>query len=415
MFYSTWKSIESIVVQDAITLKPETVGMIDSSLIEITNTIKIKEIEYEEFNYRNIKINEEIKPKKSGYQPSSNSQNLNNRLHLIIIILSNRICKGFIFSNKNICNNIVSIKSKDNIILNNKVNSFRTDGILVDTKEELNQIVPYKIGKQLKNISIKQNFHEENLKNSKQEEFNINIQNHPIDIQNNLEKNCINNNYVNEFYDIKSNINSSNKSKFNKIENKESNNELNQYPVKESEILDLGNEDNIVNFQQLTEKELFEKEYTDEIIIKTKGDLNELPIEILLKVDKRTSFEYLWDDLKENHPIINIILIKSILNPFFIRLLEILFGWSLEFCLNALFFTDDVIDKQTEEKLKKGSNSIGLVYVIVHDFAKSLWPVIITIIVTTLIGYLRKVPKNYKNTINSSLLSNDKNEVLLGM
>jgi hypothetical protein len=138
---------------------------------------------------------------------------------------------------------------------------------------------------------------------------------------------------------------------------------------------------------------------------KTKADLEELPFLLKLKLDHRTFLQFLWDELKDKHPYINIILIKSILKPFFIRLLTIMFDLSLEFSLNAMFFTDEYLDKQAETKLKEGSQSTGFTYVVLNEVSKSFWPVLISFIIGFATSLIILVPKIYKEELNSALIS----------
>ena len=158
-----------------------------------------------------------------------------------------------------------------------------------------------------------------------------------------------------------------------------------------------------------------DQKITNDKIIKTKADIDALSIHLRIKIDQRSSFQYFLHDLKDSHPLINIFLVKSILNPFFIRLIEIAFGLSLTFSLNALFFTDKYINKQADVKTEKGSHATGFWFVLLNEFSKSLWSLVITIIIMILARIIKKVPESLKKILNTTLVSVDKQVVLNGM
>eukprot|EP00340_Litonotus_pictus_P002594 CAMPEP_0170522680 /NCGR_PEP_ID=MMETSP0209-20121228/8102_1 /TAXON_ID=665100 ORGANISM="Litonotus pictus, Strain P1" /NCGR_SAMPLE_ID=MMETSP0209 /ASSEMBLY_ACC=CAM_ASM_000301 /LENGTH=737 /DNA_ID=CAMNT_0010810315 /DNA_START=3940 /DNA_END=6150 /DNA_ORIENTATION=- len=91
----------------------------------------------------------------------------------------------------------------------------------------------------------------------------------------------------------------------------------------------------------------------------TKNDLSELPLAIAIRVDKRSFWRYFWDDMVETNNFLNLILVKSMMNPFIVRLYAVFVSYSLDFALNALFFTDDYIDGQASHKLENGEDSTG--------------------------------------------------------
>jgi hypothetical protein len=82
-------------------------------------------------------------------------------------------------------------------------------------------------------------------------------------------------------------------------------------------------------------------EYNNPITI---GDYEQLgPLDII-RYDKRSICKYLTDRLIMDHTIVSLIFKKSLFDPFFIRILKLVFQVSLQFCTNALLFTDDYID-----------------------------------------------------------------------
>jgi hypothetical protein len=73
-------------------------------------------------------------------------------------------------------------------------------------------------------------------------------------------------------------------------------------------------------------------------------DYQELTIYELAFYDKRTFWLLYWDLLMEDHILLNVIFKRSIMDPLWIRLIYIVFNLSIMFALNALFFSDDLID-----------------------------------------------------------------------
>jgi hypothetical protein len=73
-------------------------------------------------------------------------------------------------------------------------------------------------------------------------------------------------------------------------------------------------------------------------------DYEELGAMDVIEYDKRKFTKYLADELVMNHSIISLFFKKSLFDPFYIRLMKLIFQISLQFCTNALLFTDDYID-----------------------------------------------------------------------
>lgn len=83
--------------------------------------------------------------------------------------------------------------------------------------------------------------------------------------------------------------------------------------------------------------------------IKTFKDYETLnPVEAI-KLDKRPFGIIFWEFLVKENPILNIIFYESILEPLWIRCINFYFSLSLLFFMNALFFTDDEIDKRSDQ------------------------------------------------------------------
>jgi hypothetical protein len=83
--------------------------------------------------------------------------------------------------------------------------------------------------------------------------------------------------------------------------------------------------------------------------IKTFRDFDSLnPLEAI-KFDKRPFVWVFWCILVKENPILNLVFYESILEPLWIRCINFYFSLSLLFFMNALFFTDDEIDKRSDQ------------------------------------------------------------------
>jgi hypothetical protein len=75
-------------------------------------------------------------------------------------------------------------------------------------------------------------------------------------------------------------------------------------------------------------------------------DYEELLPRELLKFDKRTTFAYLKDLMILDHTILSLVFRKSLKDPLFIRVLQVVYSFSMQFAINAMLYTDGVIDER---------------------------------------------------------------------
>ena len=73
-------------------------------------------------------------------------------------------------------------------------------------------------------------------------------------------------------------------------------------------------------------------------------DISSLPLKDLLKYDDRSNMKYLWDLLKRKHSIISTFVPRSILNPRSLSIIFLFFNMSVNFALNAIFYSDTYIN-----------------------------------------------------------------------
>lgn len=141
---------------------------------------------------------------------------------------------------------------------------------------------------------------------------------------------------------------------------------------------------------------------------KTHADLANLPQILALKYDNRNFIEFFWDQFKEKQEILNLILIKSIKEPFFLRLIRLLFGISLDFAFNTYFFNDTDVDKQAEIKEKEGANAIGFGYVLANELMEMIFALMISMVVVILTNLIIRIPADAEENLNTALQSEDK-------
>jgi hypothetical protein len=120
------------------------------------------------------------------------------------------------------------------------------------------------------------------------------------------------------------------------------NNQANVLQLREN----VNSERNELHLQSLGSKTI----NTEQTKIKSKSnqisipDYESLTPMDLLIYDKRSNFKYLTDILILEHPIISVILKRSLKDPLFLRLFKLLFSLSIVFGMNALTYTDSYID-----------------------------------------------------------------------
>lgn len=150
-------------------------------------------------------------------------------------------------------------------------------------------------------------------------------------------------------------------------------------------------------------------------LLRTDADLNLLPIRIRLKLDEDNFFVYIFNDFIQNQDFIGIFVGKSIFDPFYLRVLKLLFNLSIMFGLNAYFFTEDSIDSQTEAKIENGGDSVGFEYVLVNQIMNYMWPIIITNILLFATNIILRIPKEFKMSLFEKLKNSDMEVQLAGL
>lgn len=196
---------------------------------------------------------------------------------------------------------------------------------------------------------------------------------------------------------------------------------INSYMIKESKK-DLKvekakskfNYDKIKIYNQTSKKEEDNQKKTPSKIIRTLKDYDSLSLEEQLKLDSRKSKDYFIEHLKYNHQILSLIYKKSLIDPLFLRYTLLLFAYSNEFTLNSLFFTDSYIDIRTTIVIQFKSSSLNFIYTLTNELSKSIWSVVISIIIEIFINRIVYISGKKEKEFNDSLITHKLDEVKKG-
>ena len=112
------------------------------------------------------------------------------------------------------------------------------------------------------------------------------------------------------------------------------------------------------------------------------------------KEDNTGFIQFVWNDLKSNHSLLNLICYRSIIEPFNIRLLTFFYETSIEFAFNAALYDDETVAKRSELILSGGKPDF--LFTLGQLFYKSVISVIIPIIIIKLINKLVTPTKKVK-------------------
>ena len=131
----------------------------------------------------------------------------------------------------------------------------------------------------------------------------------------------------------------------------------------------------------------------------TVNDINGLKPDQQLKFDLRTDTQYFVDTLVCNHSLVGLFFKKTIMKPFWLRVLTSLFSYGNMFLFNALMFSDSLVLAR-ENKSKDESN---LAYTLTHEFTKAFISVLIAFILNYFAGWIQSIPKEYSESVNEAL------------
>ena len=181
---------------------------------------------------------------------------------------------------------------------------------------------------------------------------------------------------------VKKGKKSNSKSKKKKIKEKKRNKKK-EIHSNENSYFTINNNNYLVNSNtsvnskiELKDKE--NKKY-EEILKLNDYELNTLPYEKALDQDKRTYFEYYYSLLKMNHIFIFIFFNDKDYNSKVIKIFLLIFSFSLNLTINALFFSDE-----TMHKIYKDKGTFNFIYQLPQILYSTIISAVINIIIKKL-------------------------------
>src|SRR5690606_26446628 len=110
-------------------------------------------------------------------------------------------------------------------------------------------------------------------------------------------------------------------------------------------------------------------------------DYEEMSFEQVIVHEKRQLCNYYLAVLLERHLILSIFFRKSLLKPKFLTFILLFFSMSLDFSLNAIFYSDGYISDRYHEPSE--NESYG--YTLMNELPKSIWSLLISSVITCLL------------------------------
>lgn len=196
--------------------------------------------------------------------------------------------------------------------------------------------------------------------------------------------------------DLSDNITNNNNTKV--VENK----------IKTPTFRKINNKSNIANkrCENVEEFQLDTKSSTSKPVLTLK-DYETMKFEDLILYDKRSFVTYFIQTFMIEHSILEIIFIRSLLIPKLIRILLLFSCFSIDFTLNAVFYSDDYISsKYTNSRVNNNNDNTNVdsfFYVLTTQLAKSIWSIVISSLLTTLIQCLHKPKAEFEMLLTKAI------------
>lgn len=141
-------------------------------------------------------------------------------------------------------------------------------------------------------------------------------------------------------------------------------------------------------------------------------DLTELTIDEQIKTDNRGFWKFFKDRLMLCHSIL--ILFKySLIEPLYIRHLELIFSISSQFALNAIFFNDDYINQRTDTIVYENKDT-GFLFTLANEFSKSIISTVITFILSIIGSQIKNIQEDVEDDFNKALISENYEVIIEG-
>lgn len=144
----------------------------------------------------------------------------------------------------------------------------------------------------------------------------------------------------------------------------------------------------------------------------TLKDYKCLKEQLLMKYDKRNFCEYLRDLFVTEHPILNLMFFKSLLNPWHIRLNHFFFKISLYAGFNALLYSEDFVQNIAYQSLLFGPDSIP--FYSFDQIPRSVISYGISIVIGFISILIVFIPTEMENRLNTYLKTMDQEKITKG-
>lgn len=114
---------------------------------------------------------------------------------------------------------------------------------------------------------------------------------------------------------------------------------------------------------------------------------------------KPSFFFLLKQEIKVNNCLVNLIFYYSMLHPLHMKILKILILLLVEMTIGGIFYYNQYIKSQNEYKKKTKSDELDLLYPLINEYGRILWPSLFSFILSYLIDMLSSVSESVKEKI----------------
>lgn len=130
-----------------------------------------------------------------------------------------------------------------------------------------------------------------------------------------------------------------------------------------------------------------------------------------VEIDERTICQFTYDELVNSHILISVILKKSIVDPFIVRITKLSMSVSIILLFNAVLFTNSMINLRYEYSIIQESEA-GFDYTFLNEIDKSIFASLISYVFLILITLINRVPAQYEYELNEALITLNKEKSL---
>jgi hypothetical protein len=114
------------------------------------------------------------------------------------------------------------------------------------------------------------------------------------------------------------------------------------------------------------------------------------------------------DTLIDEHPLLNLLFKKSLKDPIDLRVLIIVTSFNLMFASNALFFSDDYIDRRAGADKEERQSFF---YTLAQESLKTIICLIFSTTLESALGIIFEIPNSAKEELNHAMMSKNKENI----